>query len=855
MDSHTLGRHLRDLVVDKMTALERQFPGFRLPRVYAGHLVGDDAACHLLKTLTLLLELGIEEVGDVDIRRSAFHLVETIDPSIDGFSAFGFGESAVRLGGLDVVADLDRVVDATRSPELLRRIVENDNPPPPNWVMVVARCLAAEAALTGDRPAELDDFLDRTRQLLTERPSGWIDDMPAPLIHHDMYTPDMYVFSEPLAAELGDTWRRTFARVLVDLDTVAHRGGAIVWGRSSGLMALALTVELAAVTGKHRIAPAPGPWPERARQAARELDRLMPDGVVAAHQHRSTMFYRGPARRLQMSFDILDKLAASARDLLSVPEFEGGDRSAAWPDENRLVTIDDETGAAVWSYRSRPVSFAIPFMRGFHQSYDPALHGPGLFDNPTEGHPCFVPLVYVDGAAVRPMTIPARVEHHTDGSLTVDQDGWTATAGKDRIEGKRRATYCVEGRTVSIDEEVELPSHFGEVTITIPQIEARRLEVEVEGGGRIRTIDTDGIAEWRSYWNPIPTVHQIEMPLVEGRANWRWSVRPQIRVASTIHGHPYDASLYSSLTGRLQTSLAPRPSPELFDQLADVDVLHMAWPEWWSGVDPTATAEAIRAVRDSGVRVLWTQHNLEPHFFKTEEARTCYQQWAELADAVIHHTEWGKGVALDRYTYGPNTEHFVIPHGHWGHRYDASPEVTRSDIERQCGWPPAPIRLAVVGMPRAEKRIQDVIDAVHACSRDDLQLVIRIEGEESVPDDPRIIIDRGHIPDSLYHRRMAAIDALILPFDPEGMLTTGTAFDAIGAGVATITSEWAFFDETFEGHDIRYGSTVDDLRDCLEGVDADRLAVSAAGMGEIRERFEWTSIADQTLALLEDLCP
>ena len=47
------------------------------------------------------------------------------------------------------------------------------------------------------------------------------------------------------------------------------------------------------------------------------------------------------------------------------------------------------------------------------------------------------------------------------------------------------------------------------------------------------------------------------------------------------------------------------------------------------------------------------------------------------------------------------------------------------------------------------------------------------------------------------------------------MLTTGTAFDVLGAGIAAVTSDWGFLDETFAGADIRYGANADDLQQCL----------------------------------------
>ena len=72
-----------------------------------------------------------------------------------------------------------------------------------------------------------------------------------------------------------------------------------------------------------------------------------------------------------------------------------------------------------------------------------------------------------------------------------------------------------------------------------------------------------------------------------------WRVTPRLRVASTITGHAYDDGLYRPLQDQLVTSQARRPDSQGRVHLADVDVLHMAWPEWWSGIDPNHTRQVL----------------------------------------------------------------------------------------------------------------------------------------------------------------------------------------------------------------------------------------------------------------------
>ena len=277
----------------------------------------------------------------------------------------------------------------------------------------------------------------------------------------------------------------------------------------------------------------------------------------------------------------------------------------------------------------------------------------------------------------------------------------------------------------------------------------------------------------------------------------------------------------------------------------------MAWPEWWAGTDPDRNRSVIDQVRASGTAIVWTQHNLVPHADKSDDARASYQLWAEAADTVIHHTEVGRRVAEDTYRYGVDTVHVVNPHGHWGAHLAGFAAATRDEVERDEGWAACGLRLAVVGAPRREKDLQLVVDAVAASARADIQLLIRSDDGIDVPDDPRIVAEDRHLSDGRYARRLAAFDALVLPFAPQGMLTTGTAFDSIGAGVPAITSEWDFFDETFAGADIRYGATTDDLTRCIDGLTSDDLERARSATVARRAHFEWDDIAERTLEVLE----
>ncbi len=856
---------LVELTVDRLDELRgNHAPRLELPPVFAGHRTNELTSADLAYVSGLLHVQGVDEVGGVGLVDVCHRVIDSLDADrVDDFAAYRVGETAIRLGGLDALPPqtAEQAVRAAFPTNTIPSVRAGKLPP--NYAVVAARGLHNHALLTGEESGDLAEFVERSAELIGQRPSGWIDDGFGDHVHFDIYSPDMFLFSEPIAGRLGEVWIDGFRALLGDLGDVASRGGTVTWGRSIGALGLAIAVELAAAGSAHRAIDAPEVWLRRAVDAASELSTWFPNGIIAAHQRRATMFYRGPDRRLQMTLDIYGKLVLAAEALRRVgdtPVLPDGDQ---WPPVDRFIDI--ESPAGIWTHRSRHLSFVLPVIHGFSTDYLPTPRGHGLFEVPTSGPICFAPALHQAFETLTAAGMPTDVAH-AEGRLSMRFDGWApvgaaiehghARPGSRTVgyETSNRSLVCEESLIITEDSDA---SPVEAVSVTVPELADRPLDVELlsaPAGASVQAIDTSGIAEWRSFWHEIDRVHQITLP-PSAAMSLRYRITAKLRVRSVIKGHPYDEGLYPTLRGRLVELGAWGLDEPYLSDLREIDVLHMHWPEWFTGVDPDWTAAVIDRIVASETPIVWTQHNLEPHMFKTHAARDCYGQWARAAAAVIHHSEHGKAVALDTYTYGDDTEHVVIHHGHWGDRYAPFESTTRADVEAVEGWKPCGLRLAVVGAPRAEKRLRDVVDAVSSSARDDIQLVIRADDDTVVPDDPRIIVDTEHIDDHRYLSRMRAFDALVLPFAAEGMMTTGTAFDAIGAGVAAITSDWGFFDETFDGGDIRYGWGAEALRDCIDSLSPDEIAQSSAAIRDLQPRFEWAAAADATFDLFERVCP
>ena len=830
---------------DALDALERtHLPGFRIPRVFGGHEVGADVRADLAFTLGLLGRVDELDgvLREVDGRRT------------NTFFSYRIAETLLRHPQLldrfddETVAELHEACDST---SFLPAMAEGRLPR--NYAAVLLRCEAARERLGLDvDEAVVADLVERTRSMLDANPGGFLDDSHSGIGRYDIYTGDIYLFTEPVADRLGAVWTRG-ARAALDLveRVEATNGAAFAWGRSSGALATCLTIELGGLVAAHGLLDHADAWLARADHA---FTTAIPgwfadDGLITAHQHRSTFGYRGPFRRLQMTLDCLGKLADTARMLQAagVDHAPAVDVDALFPPRDELVTFDERTHAGVWTYRSRDLAFVLPIVGSTVSDYLPAPHNPGLFEVPVDADlPTGVPFAFRRGVRYTGGHLPTSVTK-SDGGLRLTYEGFPRShqfeigTDAESLAGARTVTYRVEGRTLHVDEELRFDEggvpHA--VAVQVAETRDRPLRVEFRGEGTADVIDVSGLKEYRSFWAELPRVHQLDLPLAAD-VNFGWSVTPMLRVLTTGLTHHYHRSVYDPLAADVverQISTGRLLGADL-DYLGAWDVFHLHWPEWFLGPDLGRHRSAIETLRSSGVRIVWTQHNLVPHD-KDPRQEAIYAAWAAAADGVVHHSEYGQARVRERYPFRDDAVHRVIPHVHFGHfTGDASPPED------------GVLRLGVVGAPRAEKDVQSVLDAFARVRRDDVELLVYcLAPGDVVPDDPRItavpyeMVDRTR-----YDERLRSLDALVLPFAEGDMITTGTVGDVIGAGVPALVSGWGYLREALGAAGIPYG---DDLTGAIEALDRSALAAAASAARALRPSCSPDTVARMHLELLQ----
>jgi hypothetical protein len=680
-----------------------------------------------------------------------------------------------------------------------------------------------------------------------------------------MYTVDAYLFAEPFADRLGAVWDRGVRSAARLVEAVATPGGAALpWGRSIGVLAVCHTAELAGVLLRRGVAVDRARWLGLARAAADAAPGWFDGGLVAAHKRRAPFRYRGPQRRLQMTLDCAGKLVMAALDLRAAGVGVGDDEGAAadgFVSGDEWIGFGDGVGA--WAHRDERLGFTLPVVGGPGADYAPSPRHPDRFDVPTD-QPLvgFLPVAWRGEARFAPGGRAAEVAHEP-GQLDVAHDGFVAAAGglgeaAEVLAGRRRARYRVDGRTLHVDEALDFDDPPGALAVLVPEVAGQPLHVTAAGDpvDRVTTVDVDGLAEWRSVNGELRAVHQVELRPAASMA-FRWSVTAKLRVASTAHHHWYHRCLYGPLADRV----ADRPVPfHLLDRpdrlaaaLADVDVLHLHWPEWFTGLDGERGRRVAATLADLGLPVVWTQHNLAPH--AAPDDLDLYRPWAALAEGVVHHSAWGRDEITARYGFRPDALHRVIPHGHWGALMDGHDhDRDRAAGEAELGLAPCRLRIGLVGAPRPGKDTQLLLDGFAACGRDDLQLLVLCHDGEALPDDPRITaLPYEEVPRPVYDRRLATVDVLALPLDGGTYLTTGQVADAVGAALPALVSPWPYLREALGDAGIPYGRTAADLTATLDALDDATLAAARAALPERRAALDWAALAEPTWALLDEV--
>lgn len=859
-------------------------PRWRIPGFMAGHPVEPDVAADVAFTLAHLHDAGVTEVAGSPVPDAIEQVLAQVDGSrTHTFFSYRVAETLARFGSFDdnqilagwsprARADIAAATDSREWIQLL------DAGLPRNYAAVLARCEVARERLGLEVDPEVTaDLLGRTASMLATDPLGYLDDSTHGVGRTDIYTVDVWLFTEPLADRLGDIWTRGLATAVELVSRTGTPGGcAISWGRSSGALATALTIELAAevlATDDPALHGGRDLWSARLGPAVASMRRWFESGLVNAHVGRSPYGYRGPFRRLQMTADLLGKLAWAAARLGACrvdPGAEPGDgRGRVVFDHDELLPLGSDPAAHLWSRSVGPTGFVVPFVGATRSDYLAAPRRPGTYEVPVDAAiGCWVPVVHSGAEQYAPAGVPLGVEH-APGRVSAR---WGALrrlgdldppSGGHELPGTAEVTFTEEGRALRVEVMVELATAPHAVAVTVPETSGTPLRVENLDGPREKpfaTVDTAGIAEWRSFWGELPVVHQHDLepdPVEPQLFRSSYRVTPAVRVASTAHGHHYDRTLYGPLEQRrravsVANPLGPLGSPDVGAD--DFDVFHLHWPEWLAFDDLSEHEAIANTLAGMDKPVLWTAHNLRPHARGPGDAhRAVYELWASRADAVVHHSTWGRDRMLATHDFPDDTTHHVVPHPHFGDLYPSA-RTPRGEAAARLGLPEEGIRIGLLGAPRSERDVQGFLEAVAASTNRDIQVCCwSLAADQEAPRDGRIAVAETYrmVDADTYGLRLAACDVVAMPVDPEGeMLGSGLVADVVGAGLAALCTPWGYTEEILGGAVIPMGFDHGSMVTALDGLDRDTVEASRSAAVDLRERLSPLRCATATEEIL-----
>jgi beta-1,4-mannosyltransferase len=322
-------------------------------------------------------------------------------------------------------------------------------------------------------------------------------------------------------------------------------------------------------------------------------------------------------------------------------------------------------------------------------------------------------------------------------------------------------------------------------------------------------------------------------------------------------GAPYLTLLHRALA-RTGVEVVPRGSVVDAANDGSVDVVHLHWLEYLTGGGRVRShlrgirlMRALRRLRRSRTRLIWTVHNLRPH--EPANARledVLAREALACADGVIVHSAYARRRVSE--TYGGDAKLAVVPHGNFVGFYPPARQ-SRDDTRAALGLPRDAFTFLVFGQLRSYKRITAAVAAFREIRDPGVRLLvagaphgaIASELKEAAAGDARVLLRFGHVPDADVAELHAVADAVVLPY--RQVFSSGALLLALSLGVPAVVPAEGAADladppaiEPFEEGG---------LSGALEAIRAGNPATRRAAALGAAERYRWESIAARTREL------
>ena len=216
--------------------------------------------------------------------------------------------------------------------------------------------------------------------------------------------------------------------------------------------------------------------------------------------------------------------------------------------------LDDAARQLDEYFAGTRTAFDLPLVGGTTTDYLPAPRNPGLFEVPVgSALVTGTPLLLRGDRRFAAGGLPVELRHEP-GRVHARYEGFPAAGhlepepperdhgrSAEVLGGTREVTWRVEGRTLTVEEQLTFDQVPDSVTLQVTEANDRPLAVRFHSDAphRTATVDTSGLAEYRSCWGELPRVHQIEQVLAQERAKGLGRIDVQADVLVHVKGlHP-----------------------------------------------------------------------------------------------------------------------------------------------------------------------------------------------------------------------------------------------------------------------------------------------------------------------------
>lgn len=258
-----------------------------------------------------------------------------------------------------------------------------------------------------------------------------------------------------------------------------------------------------------------------------------------------------------------------------------------------------------------------------------------------------------------------------------------------------------------------------------------------------------------------------------------------------------------------------------------------------------------------GVKIVWTAHNLKNHekLYPLLD-RICTSVVANLAHAIVAHSETAKREIVSTIRSINKDKIFVIPHGNYINSYEN--KIDRLEAQQALDIPNSSFVFLFLGQIRPYKGVLELIEAFKQLHHKHIYLVIagKILNDElaeqirqKIASHSNIKFIPGFVPDDQIQVYMNACDVLVFPY--QDLLTSGAAILAMSFGKACLAPSKPYFTEVL-GNSGAFFYDPDNLAGLSQAMNtAVHSKNELISMGDrnlqMAEQWNWSRVAKMTL--------